>query len=616
MSNARGVTSAIAGNATRASGRQAWRLLWSSSRVIGAMVTVWVAASALSPAAVVVALGAVVGAVPNAIHDGLASASGAALWLALGVAAVVYAFSLVLDPIGTALGTAARSRITGAMQQRLLAAVAGPIGTAHLEDLSVLDRLSRAEGSLTGFFPGDAPVTWAGLLSSRIAGIVGCVLLSVQVWWLGIVLLAVWLFVRRLVLGAVIRQATEFRSQAASMRYAWYLIGVGTRARDAKEMRVFGLADFVAGRFRDEYGATIRAASTGLRDLHRRVALGFVLVLAAYGLALWEIARQALAGGLGIAALAILIPMLAVTSSAGSISFDDITLTWALGAIPDVESLESELSSGETPGTDAIGARPEKSIRFEGVRFGYPTAEREVLRGVDLEFEAGRSTAIVGVNGAGKSTLVSLLSRLNEPTAGRITVDGKDIRTVQPTQWQRAVALMPQSPTRFPLSAYDNVAFGAIEHSDDRDGVREAAKLAGFDEVVARLPREWDTVLSRELPGGVDLSGGQWQRLALARSLFAARHGARILILDEPTAALDVMSEARFYGRFLDITRGLTTVVISHRFATVRRADTICVLDGGVITERGSHRELLALGGTYAGLYRVQAQRFQTGGTE
>jgi ATP-binding cassette, subfamily B, bacterial len=616
MSTSRGLTSARATQTTRASGRQAWQLLWSSSRAIGILVALWVVATSLAPAAVVVALGAVVGTVPNAISNGLGSPSGAALWLALGVAAVVYAFSLVLDPIGTALGTAARTRITSSMQQRLLAAVAGPVGTAHLEDPAVLDRLSRAEGSLTGFFPGDAPVTWAGLLSSRIAGIIGCLLLSLQVWWLGIVLLVVWLFVRWLVLRAVIRQATEFRSQAASMRYAWYLIGVGTRAGDAKEMRVFGLADFVAGRFGDEYGRAIRTASAGLNDLHRRVVIGFLLVLGAYGLALWEIVRQALDGGLGIAALAILIPMLAVTSSAGSISFDDITLTWALGAIPDVESLEAELGADELPGTDALGARPLRSIRFEGVRFRYPAAEQEVLHGVDLEFEAGRSTAIVGVNGAGKSTMVSLLSRLGEPTAGRITVDGEDIRTVRPTEWQRAVALMPQSPTRFPLSAYDNIAFGAIEHGDDRDGVREAARLAGFDDVVAKLPRGWDTVLSRQLPEGVDLSGGQWQRLALARSLFAARHGARILILDEPTAALDVMSEARFYEHFLDITKGLTTVVISHRFATVRRVDTICVLEGGVITERGSHDELVALGGTYAELYQLQARRFQNGGAE
>ncbi len=233
-----------------------------------------------------------------------------------------------------------------------------------------------------------------------------------------------------------------------------------------------------------------------------------------------------------------------------------------------------------------------------------------MLAGVDLELRAGTSTAIVGVNGAGKSTLVSLLSRLRDPTGGRITVDGVDVRDLDAARWQRTVAIMPQEPARYPVSAYDNVAFGALEHRDDRAGVQESARLSGFAEVVDTLPAGWDTVLARELPGGVDLSGGQWQRLALARALFATRHGARLLVLDEPTAALDVRGEARFYQQFLDITRELTTVIISHRFGTVRQADVICVLDGGHITERGSHDELVAAGGTYAGMYRTQAARF------
>jgi ATP-binding cassette subfamily B protein len=222
----------------------------------------------------------------------------------------------------------------------------------------------------------------------------------------------------------------------------------------------------------------------------------------------------------------------------------------------------------------------------------------------------GTSTAIVGINGAGKSTLVSLLSRLRDPTSGRITVDGVDIADLEPVGWQRSVAIMPQDPVRYPFTAYDNVALGAVEHAADRAGIDECARRAGFDEVVARLPHGWDTVLTRELPDGVDLSGGQWQRLALARALFATRHGARLLVLDEPTAALDVRSEAQFYQRFLEITSDLTTVVISHRFATVRRADRIAVLDGGRITELGTHDELLDLGGAYAGAYRVQAARF------
>jgi len=230
---------------------------------------------------------------------------------------------------------------------------------------------------------------------------------------------------------------------------------------------------------------------------------------------------------------------------------------------------------------------------------------------VPLPGKAGTSTALVGVNGAGKSTLVSLLARLRDPTKGRITVDGTDIRELDPQRWQRVIALMPQEPVRYPVSAYNNVAFGALEHRDDKEGVELAASRAGFDAVVKDLPDGWGTVLARELPGGAELSGGQWQRLALARALFATAHGARVLVLDEPTAALDVLSERRFYERFHEITAGLTTLVISHRFATVRRASCICVLDGGLITERGSHDDLVAAGGTYATMYAVQAARFR-----
>jgi ATP-binding cassette, subfamily B, bacterial len=253
---------------------------------------------------------------------------------------------------------------------------------------------------------------------------------------------------------------------------------------------------------------------------------------------------------------------------------------------------------------------PATAVRFEGARFRYPSGAADVLAGVDLELAAGTSTALVGVNGAGKSTLVSLLARLRDPTGGRITVDGADVRELDPARWQRMIALMPQDPVRYPLSAYDNVAFGALEHADDRDGVQRAARLSGFASVVEELPHRWDTVLARELPDGAELSGGQWQRLALARALFATFHGARILVLDEPTAALDVRAEARFYERFHEITAGLTTLVISHRFATVRRASRIYVLDAGVITESGSHDELVAAGGTYATMYRLQAARF------
>ena len=553
--------------AARASGRAAWSLLWSSSRRLSALVIGWAVAGALTPALVVTALGVIVGLVPGAIEHGLASSAGRRLVIALVVAGVVYAFSLILDPIGTALGTAAKARVTGRLQGRLLAAVSSPVGVGHLEDSDTLDRLARAEGSLTGFFPGDAPVTWVGVLSSRLSGIVGCAVVAGFRWWLGLLLLIMWFGVRRVMLAAVVRQATELRGQTTVMRRAWYFIGVGSKARDAKEVRVFGLSEFVADRFQGEYTAALTAARSSLRRLHVRTVGCWVIVLAGYCFALVTIATAAHDHHIGLRSLAVLLPMLAVTMSTGSVSFDDITLVWALSGLPDVDQLEQDLSPtiDVLAGARAPADKPRVAVRLEGVRFRYPAGSADVLDGLDLELRAGTSTAIVGINGAGKSTLVSLLSRLRDPTEGRITVDGVDLRELDPQAWQRLVALMPQEPVHYPVTAYDNIAFGAWEHRDDRAGVADCARLAGCSDVVGGLPDGWDTLLARELPGGVELSGGQWQRLALARALFATRHGARLLILDEPTAALDARSEAAFYSQFLDITRGSDTSRGDHQ---------------------------------------------------
>ncbi len=595
----------------RATGPQAWRLLWQASRPLALGTLGWVGATALMPALVVIALGAVVGTVPAAVGNGMHSSAGTRLILALVVAAVSYGASLILDPIGSALSSASSTRLTSAVQHRLMVAVGRPIGVAHLEDSGVLDRIARAEGSLTGYFPGDAPVTWAGILAGRVSGVLGCLIVARYVWWLGLLLLLMWLGVRRLVLAAVVRQATDLRGQTTEMRRAWYLIGVGSKVRDAKEVRVFGLAGFLAGRFRAEYRSAIEVGQTGLADLHRKAGLAFLIVLTGYSTALVTVAELARHGRISLTSLAILLPMLAVTMATGSISFDDITLTWALAGLPDVARLERELRPELVPdGTTATPKSPQRQLILDQVRFRYPDSDRAVLAGVDLTLEAGTSTAIVGVNGAGKSTLVSLLARLRDPLTGHIAVDGTDLGELDPVGWQRNVALMPQDPVRFPATLYDNIAYGCIEHADDRETVLAVAEQAGVTDFVEHLAHGWDTVLHSQLPDGTDLSGGQWQRVALARALFATRHGAGLLILDEPTASLDVRSEARFYRQFFELTAGLTTVVISHRFATVRQADRICVLDGGRITEQGSHEELLERQGSYAQLYRVQAARF------
>jgi ATP-binding cassette, subfamily B, bacterial len=622
---------------SRLSGRQSWRLLWESSRPLSLGVLAWAAADAVDGPLVVAALGVVVGAIPAAVAGGLSSPAGHRLIGALIIAALLYTASLILDPIGGALSTVAHQRITDRLQARLLRAVTAPASIAHLEDQDTLNRLASAEGSLTGFFPGDAPVTWVGSLAGRLSGVIGCAVIAAYFWWLGVMLLVMWLLVRRVMLQSVLRQAIDMRGQTTEMRRAWYITGVGSKARDAKEVRVFSLAKFLADRYARQFTEAIGVGLIGLRALHRRAAGCFAGVLAGYALAIYVISDAARTHQIGLRALAIMLPMLAITASVGSVSYDDITLVQSMFGLPDADRLERDLVppselgvAGEDSGslstpactqrstimesTPDAGELPREAVRFEGVRFHYQAAAAgqtaDVLAGVDLELRAGTSTALVGVNGAGKSTLVSLLARLRDPTGGRITADGTDVRELDPVRWQRMIALMPQDPVRYPLSAYDNVAFGALEHTDDRDGVQRAARLSGFASVVDELPRQWDTVLARELPDGAELSGGQWQRLALARALFATFHGARILVLDEPTAALDVRAEARFYERFHEITAGLTTLVISHRFATVRRASRIYVLDGGVITESGSHDELVAAGGTYATMYRLQAARF------
>jgi ATP-binding cassette subfamily B protein len=233
-----------------------------------------------------------------------------------------------------------------------------------------------------------------------------------------------------------------------------------------------------------------------------------------------------------------------------------------------------------------------------------------VFDGLDLELRAGRSTALVGINGAGKTTLVKLLARLHDPVSGQILVDGTDLALLRPDEWQRQVAVVFQDFAHYPLSFAENIGFGSPSHAGDVAGLAAAAERAGALDVLSELPDGWDTVLSRSYDGGVELSGGQWQRIALARALFAVRHGATILVLDEPTAWLDARGEAGFFDRFLDITAGTTTLIISHRFSTVRRADHICVLDQGRVLEQGDHSALIAAGGRYAQLFSLQAARF------
>jgi ATP-binding cassette subfamily B protein len=245
-------------------------------------------------------------------------------------------------------------------------------------------------------------------------------------------------------------------------------------------------------------------------------------------------------------------------------------------------------------------------VRLEKVTFTYRGRERPTLDGLELEIPAGQSLAIVGENGAGKSTLIKLLCGLYEPDAGRIVLDGG----ATPLESRGRIAVIFQDFVRYPLTLRENVGFGHAARMNDDAALEAALRDAGGAHLFAALPHGWSTVLSRELTGGAELSGGQWQRVALARALAAVRGGAGLLILDEPTAALDVRAETELFARFLEVTRGITTVLVSHRLSSVRHADRIVVIDEGRVAEDGTHDALLRAGGRYARMYALQAERF------
>jgi ATP-binding cassette subfamily B protein len=219
------------------------------------------------------------------------------------------------------------------------------------------------------------------------------------------------------------------------------------------------------------------------------------------------------------------------------------------------------------------------------------------------------------VNGAGKTTLMKLLAGLYAPDAGRILVDDVDLATVDVASWRRRLAVIFQDFVRYPMTARDNVAFGApaLAAGDAVAAAERAAARAGALDLLDGLPSGWDTTLAKGFADGVDLSGGQWQKVALARALCAVEAGAGVLVLDEPTASLDVRAEAELFDRFIELTAGLTTVVVSHRFSTVRRADRIVVVEDGKVRQDGSHDELMQTAGPYRELFNLQAARFQHG---
>jgi ATP-binding cassette subfamily B protein len=595
--------------------------------LVAALVAV--VSAALHPAFNVVA-GVVAGRVEQAVReagagDGTGGGSVATVAPAFALAAAIYLATHVAGPVRESLLASLHRRVDARVTVDVMRALARPRGVPHLEDPAVLDLLTQAQGSVTLATPGAGVYHGFQVLASRLQGALSLGLLAG--------------FSPLLALGLAIAHAVAYRwrrwhwsqvtsvvmSRTEGLRRSHYLWRLAVEPDAAKEARVFALAGWLRGRYRHELLAVLdevwrRRRTGGL------VALAVTAVLLVIeGEAIALVAVAALDGRIDLAAAMVYVQVTLGASNLSQFGEGHFVVADGADALRRLRSLQAAVATeaeagaddtaepvaGRTTAGEPAEGLPRRSIRFEGVRFTYPGAARPVYDGLDLTVEAGRSLAIVGENGAGKTTLVKLLSRLYEPTGGRITVDGVDLRHIDTAAWQRRVAAIFQDFVRYKLTAADNVAFGARHVERTRERLDRAADAAGAAGVVARLADGWDTVLSRQFDGGTDLSGGEWQRLALARAVYAVQAGAGVLVLDEPTAALDVRGEAEVYDRFLELTRGLTTVVVSHRFSTVRRADRIVVVEEGRVVEDGTHDELVAAGGRYAVMYELQAARFR-----
>jgi ATP-binding cassette subfamily B protein len=582
---------------TRLRARNEWTFFKVLPRADGGLAVAWwviLVLRGVLPAAFAVAMGVLVGAVQQ----------GTPLAGPLALTGVVFVLLQVLTPIHQAVGASLGDRTAAWLYDRLTDACVTPPGMGHLENPELTSDLSMARDFDLGMTgpPLSISVDFiaAGLIE-MIGGLACACVLFAYAWWAPLVLGGAWLATHWLLRESAVwrdRNTDEVRSAQRDADYAFRL---AVDPAPAKELRLFGLPAWVIERFvaRRTRLHALQYEATRLRE--KPVVWSLLLVTGANIVVFWSLANDVRADALSLGELVVFAQAAVGTSM---IAFGG--LNWALdGAAAPVGAVLRLEPAMAPAGALAAGARdaatmPAREIRFNDVTFAYPGGT-PVLEHFTLTIPAGSSLAIVGQNGAGKTTLAKLLCRLYDPQSGAIEIDGVDVRELTIESWRARVTAVFQDFIRFELPMRDNVApTGASD-----DVIRAALDKAGAGGLA-----ELDTVLARGYEGGTDLSGGQWQRVALARALCAVSRGAGVVLLDEPTAQLDVRGEAEIFERILTATKQCTTILISHRFSTVRQADRICVLEHGRVVELGTHDELMARGGRYRTMFDLQAQRF------
>ncbi|MFJ2559388.1 MULTISPECIES: ABC transporter ATP-binding protein [unclassified Streptomyces] len=582
-----------------------------------ALVHLW---SAAVPALTAVATGWLVTGLTGTA-TGRETASAVA-WPLVAVSSLLVADEILTSLSGT-LEQYTAGRLDARIRRRVRRLAMAPSSMAHLEDPVFADDAARAsdvgEGRVRS--PGTAAVGQLRLFF-RFLGALGSSAVIALTFspWLAVILLVVCMVNRALIRRWWVYLA-EVRDERESMRRrAEYWSEVASMGPAAKEVRLFGLQEWVVQRHTRELLAWAETIWSARRGVLRQQGWIALLAAIAAGSALLLPGLAAARGTLPAGELMTVIVAAWGVFQIAAMGREAFDIEYGLGAVRALERLDTTYRGIATPARTGAQRSGEQcatagevapaALRIKGLVFAYPGSRQRVIDGLDLTVRSGEVLALVGHNGVGKTTLIKVLAGLHLPTAGRLLVDGQPLDAARVAAWRRRVAVVFQDFNRYPLTLADNIALSAPEHRHDREGIRAAARRAGIDAFAEECPDGYDTVLSADRTGGTDLSGGQWQRVAIARAVFAVEHGRDLMVLDEPTAHLDVEAEARFYRQVVAEVTGATVLLISHRLSTVRQADRIVMLEAGRVAEQGSHRELLENGGEYARLFRLQAARF------
>ncbi|MFI9503355.1 ABC transporter ATP-binding protein [Nocardia sp. NPDC052566] len=558
---------------------------WWSLLIIGAVL----------PSVFAVLTGQVIGRV--------SAPDGGRLVPALVALGVCFLLMQVLPHAESVVSMSLGSRLANWLNERQMRASVAPEGLGHLEhpDLAAIRDVDR---SMSG-----PPLYLAiyfvrGSLHRFLVGVVSAATLVVYSWWAALALVAIWSATHWLLRESSVWKDRNTAEVELTRQHANYAYELAMEPEFAKEVRLFGLPDWVVERFArwrlELYDAQYSATRLRERSVLGAAALVIVGNMAVFGL----MGFRYIAGDWPLPEL---ISAVQLAVGVQWVAFGG--LTWAADdaatAVRAVNQIEPLLGPAGHLAT-GVSTVPDRQVEVElrEVSFGYPRSEGSVYAGLNLRIPAGKSLAIVGANGVGKTSLAKLLCRFYDPTGGRILVGGTDLRDLDVAAWRAGIAAVFQDFAHFERSLRDNVDPGR-RCSDDE--IRASLRDAGADHLI-----DLDTPMAKGYPGGTDLSGGQWQRVALARVLCGVRSGARLVILDEPTANLDVAGEATVFARLLAETKGTTTVLISHRFSTVRLADQIAVLVDGKVAELGDHDQLMAAEGHYRRMFDLQASRFTT----